>query len=74
METSTCEHGFSCFYNVIEEHVMNIPTHTFKNVNLKFDGEEGKQRSRKEERERQHTIFEAVTLSRSFSSPEITEC
>lgn len=53
---------------------MNIPTHTFKNVNLKFDGEEGKQRSRKEERERQHTIFEAVTLSRSFSSPEITEC
>lgn len=53
---------------------MNIPTYTFKNMNLKFNGEEGKQTSRKKEREKQHTIFQDVTLSPSFSSPEITEC
>lgn len=48
---------------------MNIPEYTFLNVYLKFSGEEGKKTGRMEERERQPTIFQDVTLSTSFFLP-----
>lgn len=72
--TSTCENVSLCFYNAFKKYDMNIQKYALKGMNLKFGRKEGRETCRMEERKRQPTLSQDVTLRTSFSSPESTEC